>query len=89
MFTRRLPLAQVGRTYAADLAAVGGVRPTVWTLRRGRLPRGIRLESASGRLTGSPTEAGTYLFTVEVRDALKATGLRAFRIAVAKPRRNP
>jgi large repetitive protein len=89
IFTRRLPLAQTGRTYTADLAAVGGVRPTVWTLRRGRLPRGIRLESASGRLTGSPTEAGTYVFAVEVRDALKVTGIRALRITVAKPRRNP
>lgn len=82
--SRRLPRAQTGRTYGADLASVGGIGPTTWKLTRGRLPRGLRLESARGRLTGSPTEAGTHVFTVEVRDALRVTVGRAFRIVVAK-----
>lgn len=82
--TRQLPRAQTGRTYRADLASVGGIGPTTWKLTRGRLPRGLRLESARGRLTGSPTEAGTHAFTVEVRDGLKVTVNKAFRIVVTK-----
>jgi large repetitive protein len=85
--SRQLPRAQTGRRYRADLDSLGGVGPTTWTLTRGRLPRGLRLESARGRLVGSPTEAGTYIFTVEVRDGLRVTGNRALRIVVAKPRR--
>ena len=81
--SRQLPRAQTGRTYRAELASVGGIGPTTWKLTRGRLPRGLRLESARGRVTGSPTEAGTHVFTVEVRDGLKVTVGRAFRIVVA------
>jgi large repetitive protein len=84
---QQLPRAQTGRSYRADLVSVGGVGPTRWQVTRGQLPRGLRLESARGRLAGSPTEPGTYIFTVEVRDGLRVTGNRAFRIVVAKPRR--
>jgi len=83
--TRRLPAARAGRTYRADLTATGGVAPTVWKVTGGRLPHGLRLESAQGRLTGSPTEPGTHSFTVEVRDGLRATGTGRFRLVVAKP----
>ena len=82
--SQRLPTAQIGRTYRAELAAVGGVAPTLWKLTSGRLPRGIRLASKLGRLTGSPTEAGTHVFMFEVRDGLKVTNTKSFRIVVAR-----
>jgi large repetitive protein len=82
--TRRLPPAQAGRRYRADLTAAGGVAPTVWTLTRGRLPRGVRLASALGRLTGAPTKAGTHFVTLEVRDGLEVTNARTFRIVVGR-----
>lgn len=82
--TRRLPSAQTGRRYRADLTAVGGVAPAEWRLTRGRLPRGVRLASALGRLTGAPTEAGTHFVTLEVRDALKVTSAKTFRIVVSR-----
>ena len=80
--TQRLPAGQIGRGYRADLTAVGGVGQTVWRLKRGRLPRGIRLASALGRLTGAPTEAGTRVVILEVRDGLKVTNTKTFRIVV-------
>jgi large repetitive protein len=82
--SRQLPRAHAGRPYRTDLISVGGVGPTTWKVTRGRLPRGVRLESARGRLTGSPTEAGTHVFTVEVRDGLKAKDRRTVRIVVAQ-----
>ena len=84
---RQLPGARTGSRYRAALTSVGGVGPTTWRLTRGRLPRGIRLASARGCLTGSPSEAGIHIFTLEVRDRLRVTSHREFRIAVAKVRR--
>ena len=85
--SQQLPRAQTGRRYRADLVSLGGVGPTTWKLTRGRLPRRLRLESARGRLAGSPTETGTYAFTMQVRDGLGVRSNRAFRVVVARPRR--
>ena len=79
---RPLPAAEVDRLYRAELAAVGGVSPTVWRLTRGRLPRGIRLAPALGRLTGTPRDAGRYAFTVEITDELGMTDARTFSVLV-------
>ncbi|MBA2296186.1 MAG: putative Ig domain-containing protein [Actinobacteria bacterium] len=80
--TKQLPAAKVGRFYSAGLTAAGGVAPTVWKLRRGRLPHGIRLAPALGRFTGTPREAGTYLVAVEVTDGLKAKSTGTFAIVI-------
>ena len=85
--SQELPRAQLGRTYRVVLLSVGGVGTTRWKLTRGRLPRGLRLDSTHGRLTGLPNEAGTHFFTLEVRDELRVTGTRAFRIVIGKPYR--
>ena len=84
MHSRRLPRAQSGARYRADLVAVGGVEPTTWKRTSGRLPRGLRLDSAIGRLTGIPTKPGTYVFALEVRDGLRARDGRTFRVVVAQ-----
>jgi hypothetical protein len=80
--THRLPAASVGRPYAAGLVAAGGVAPRVWTVARGRLPRGIRLAPASGRLIGAPKAAGSNLVTVEVSDRLGVVHAKTLRIVV-------
>jgi large repetitive protein len=80
--TQRLPTAKVGRPYGADLTAVGGVTRTVWRLTHGRLPRGLRLASALGRLTGVPKQAGTHVVTLEASDQLEVNNSRTFHIVV-------
>ena len=84
---QRLPTARVAQLYGAQLASVGGAIPTVWKLARGRLPRGIRLVSSAGRLTGTPTEAGTHLVTFAVEDRLGVEHARTFRIVVLERRK--
>ena len=69
---RPLRTAKVGRSYRARLLAVGGVAPKSWTIVRGSLPRGIRLNAATGVLTGTPTKAGTKRFMIQVTDNLGA-----------------
>ena len=86
---QRLPTGTVAHLYGTQLATAGGVAPSVWKVTRGRLPPGIRLASASGRLTGTPKEAGAYLVTVEAEDRLGVEHTRTFRIVVLELRKPP
>ena len=69
--TSSLPTGTIHQQYGADLSAVGGNPPYRWSLTAGSLPPGLRLK-ATGTITGRPTEAGQYSFTVGLVD--KATG---------------
>jgi M6 family metalloprotease-like protein len=60
----QLPRAVTGSQYARTLAAEGGVGTMRWSVSAGALPAGLALESATGRLAGTPTVAGDYEFTV-------------------------
>jgi hypothetical protein len=75
--TSSLQKATVGTAYTATLAASGGGVLT-WTLSAGSLPAGLTLAS-DGVLSGTPSGAGTYSFTVRVdgsgRSASKQLGL--------------
>jgi len=66
--TTSLPKGTVGRKYAAALRAYGGKTPLAWKVKSGALPPGLSL-ARSGAISGKPTKAGTYRFTVQVTDA--------------------
>ena len=80
--TSQIPPARVGRPYKAKVVEIGGIGPKVWTITRGRLPRGIRLDRVHGILAGVAEKPGTHRFTVEVRDMLKVKATRTFTVAV-------
>jgi hypothetical protein len=50
------------------LSATGGTAPYTWVVTMGTLPTGLTL-SSSGMISGTPTTAGTFPFTVTVTDA--------------------
>jgi hypothetical protein len=50
------------------LKAVGGVPPYRWSITDGALPIGLEL-SEDGKVTGTPSATGSYLFTVRVDDS--------------------
>jgi large repetitive protein len=62
--TPSLGKATVDKPYTATLAAAGGSNLT-WTLSAGSLPAGLTL-GADGVLSGTPTGAGSFTFTVRV-----------------------
>src|SRR5204863_6924611 len=62
--TASLQKGTVGTPYTASFAASGGGDLT-WSLSAGSLPAGLTLGS-SGVLSGTPTGAGSYMFTVRV-----------------------
>jgi hypothetical protein len=54
------------------LSATGGTGPYTWAVTTGILPSGLAL-SSSGMLSGTPTTAGAFPFTVTVTDAATPT----------------
>ena len=64
------------------LAGSGGYPPYTWLRTAGSLPPGVSL-FRGGKITGKPTTAGTYTFTVEATDALGATAMRSLSITIA------
>ena len=81
--TSQLPVGVVGRPYSARLVARGGSQPLRWTRTRGALPPGLRLLT-SGRITGTPKQAGTLVVTVRATDAARATATRAVVVRIRR-----
>ena len=78
-----LPVGNVNTGYSQSLAATGGTPPyTNWAISTGTLPSGVTLSSA-GVLSGTPTTAGTYSFTVQVTDNAGATAFTAFQLTIS------
>lgn len=66
------PGSTVGSTYSYNYTAGGGVPPYVFSVASGALPPGLVL-SAAGVLSGVPTTAGSYGWTVRVTDSASTT----------------
>ena len=82
--TAQLPGGAVSGTYSATLSATGGSTPYTWSLLSGTLPNGLTL-NASGSLSGTPSLAGSFPFTVQVKDAAGLSASANFSINVASP----
>ncbi len=72
----------VGVNYTQALAATGGTPPYTWTVVAGTLPPGLTL-SNSGVLTGTPSAAGTFSFTVQVADSSGAKATTQLSVTIA------
>jgi hypothetical protein len=59
----------VDEAYADAVAATGGDAPYAWSITAGDLPDGLALTAATGAITGTPTEPGTFDFTVQAASA--------------------
>src|SRR5437660_483496 len=71
----------VGSAYSATLNASGGTSPYSWSVSSSTLPTGLSLSSA-GTLSGTPTIAGAFPFTVAVKDAASASASASLSINV-------
>jgi hypothetical protein len=63
----QLPVASVGSSYSQTFTATGGTMPYKWQA-SGSLPDGLTFVAGSGELKGTPTQSGTYHFTIQVTD---------------------
>ena len=79
-----LSAGTAGAAYAnTTFAASGGVSPYTFAVSSGSLPAGMSL--VAGVLTGTPTAAGTFNFTITVTDAAGSTGNHDYTLAIKGP----
>jgi large repetitive protein len=71
-----------GTAYSQTLTASGGTAPYTYTVIGGALPAGLTL-SAAGVLSGTPTTAGNYSFSVTATDGNSDTGTQSYTLTIA------
>ena len=79
---------KVGTPYSSAVTASGGTAPYTFAITAGSLPAGLTLNPSTGAITGTPTTAGTFNFTVTVTDSTggqAATATSNCSITIAPP----
>jgi large repetitive protein len=78
----------VGGAYAQNFFLSGGAGPYSWAVAAGELPPGLTLQTsgdprdASNQLTGTPTAAGTFAFTMRLTDYAGQQATQQFRLTI-------
>ncbi|MBL8190775.1 MAG: S8 family serine peptidase, partial [Acidobacteria bacterium] len=74
-----LPNGDVGISYSQTLMVAGGMPGYALSV-SGTLPNGISLVGTA--LTGTPTAAGTFAFTIQATDSLGCTGSQSYSVTI-------
>ena len=78
-----LPATTQGVAYSQSVSSTGGTGAVTFAVSAGSLPAGVSLNAASGAITGTPSAAGTFNFTITGTDTLGAAGSRGYTIVIA------
>jgi hypothetical protein len=65
--------ALINDSYLEELQGWGGRPPYTWSISEGSLPTGLDLDTATGKISGTPTETGSWTFTVRLTDSTTPT----------------
>ena len=77
-----LPDGTLGAAYSQTITVSGGTGPFTFTKIFGTLPTGLSL-SSGGVVSGTPTTAGSYTFTVQSTDAKNCTGSQGYTVTIS------
>ena len=77
-----LPNGTLGLAYNQTITTSGGVAPFTYAVLSGALPTGLSLNAGSGAITGTPTAAGNYNFTIQSTDSTPNTGTRNYSVTI-------
>ena len=76
-------VAEVGIAYSSAVVASGGTGPYTYSIPSGGLPAGLTLDSSTGDITGTPTSAATFNYTIKAVDSKGVSGTSKCHIKVA------
>ncbi|MDO8034503.1 putative Ig domain-containing protein [Janthinobacterium sp. SUN128] len=77
-----LAAIRAGDAYSQTFTAAGGIAPYAYSVSGGALPSGLVLNAATGIVSGTPTVAGSYNFTLQAKDAHQFTVQQALTLQV-------
>jgi hypothetical protein len=80
-----LPSGTVGSPYSTTISPNNGVPSYAFLVSSGALPTGLNLDPSTGILSGTPTAAGSFTFTVEVFDVNGCPGTMSYTVQVGCP----
>jgi large repetitive protein len=80
-----LAAATAETAYSQTLIASGGTAPYTYAVSAGALPAGMSLNPATGVLSGTPTAAGSFSFTITATDVDNFTGSKTYSLMVTAP----
>ena len=63
-----LPEGTSGTSYSYTATVSGGTPAYFWAIESGTLPEGLSIDSFTGTLSGTPSQQGTFNFTLSVSD---------------------
>src|SRR5579871_967427 len=78
-----LPGGVVGVAYSQTLTASGGSTPYTWAVASGALPTGLTLNVMNGTISGTPTTANTFTFSISATDSMANSGSQSFTVTIA------
>lgn len=76
---------QQGVPFTASLVATGGSQPYTFSIASGSLPSGVTLDTATGKISGTPAASGSFAITGRVTDTTSATADVSVTIVIALP----